>query len=267
VRDRVAGTQKGAIVARSTARSLRANGHQLAGLAMDTWNGLAATVEDAASRARIASHDARESVRGAGASARAARTKARKKARKQVKDARKQAKGVRKETARRTGAAREALAGRRPGHRWPALIAFAGVGAALGALGARLAKRPADDADLDRIDADRLESDLSAAAAAVGTAPVPHTETTPRVVRPTAAASARSTMPVPGTVPVPTSVPTPAARPPADRADTDDTADAPVKAAPMNGAASVAKTSGDESTVRSQRSKPAGSDAVNGSPR
>jgi hypothetical protein len=97
-------------VSRSTARSLKSEAHALADKTIDTL----------------------------------APKKVQKQARKQVADARKTVRGARRETARRTGAARDALAGRRPRRNWSAFLAFAGVGAALGAISARMAKRGPD---------------------------------------------------------------------------------------------------------------------------
>ncbi len=139
-------------MARKSARSvnastLRSSGEALADKAVNTWNGVAATVEEVAARAQSVSHDAQGSVRDAAKSAR----KARKNAQKQLTDARKTVKGARRETARRTGAARDALAGRKPSRRWPAFLTVIGigVGAALGAAGARMARRDAA-LDVDR---------------------------------------------------------------------------------------------------------------------
>jgi ElaB/YqjD/DUF883 family membrane-anchored ribosome-binding protein len=177
-------------VARKTrslnASSLKSSGEALADTAVNTWNSVASTIEDVAARAQSVTSDAQGSVRGATKSAR----KARKNAQKQLTDARKTVKGARRETARRTNAARDALAGRKPRRGWTTFLTVIGVGigAILGAAGARMAKRDADGNRLDgsvttppspaRPDVNRMETDLADAVNATKV-PVPPSKPIP----------------------------------------------------------------------------------------
>ena len=142
-------------MARKNSQSLIGSGRAVADKAVDTWNDLASTVEDAvesaAGRGHSAAHDAQDSLKSARKDAKRSVEKARKNAQKSVQNARGSVKVTRREAARRANAARDALAGRKPKRRWPALIGIVGVaiGAAIGAMGAR---KVAQDDDLDSIE-------------------------------------------------------------------------------------------------------------------
>jgi hypothetical protein len=122
--------------------------------AKDTWSELSSTFETAVGRTQSAAHDAQDSLRETRKSAKSSVRQARKNADKRVKEARSSVKSARNETGRRTNAARDALAGRQPRRRWPMLAGIfgIGIGAAIGALGARLTRRGTFD---------RLETKLS----------------------------------------------------------------------------------------------------------
>jgi hypothetical protein len=107
-------------VARKTPHSLTTNGQAAVKKARGTWHDVQSSLESAADLTQSVAESATETVKGA-----------------------------RRETAKRANAARDALAGRqRPRRRWTviAAMASAGLGAAAGAVGARLLRRIKDDA-------------------------------------------------------------------------------------------------------------------------
>ena len=143
-------------------RNLKSNGEALVDRAVNTWNGVASTIEEVAARSQSATHDARGSMRGSVRGATKSARRAQKNAHKQLAEARRTVKGACCETARRTSAARDALAGRPHRRRgWSAVVAFAGLGdrRRTGAVGVRMAQRSAERRDLDRLGIDRLDID------------------------------------------------------------------------------------------------------------
>ncbi len=148
------------------AKSLKHGGESIADRAVSTWNGVASTIEDVAARAQTVTHDARNdakvSIRKAQKNAEQARKnaqKVRKNARKQMTEASKNVKSARRETARRTGAARDALAGRKRHRGLTAVLTVAGVGvgAVLGAAAARMSRRD-DTATINGMANSRVET-------------------------------------------------------------------------------------------------------------
>jgi ElaB/YqjD/DUF883 family membrane-anchored ribosome-binding protein len=134
-------------VARKTPHSLAT----VADKAVDTWNELSSTLEDAVGRTQSAAHDAHDSLAEGRKNAKARAKKARKNAEKSVTGARKSVTSARKETRRRTNAARDALAGRTPRRGWTTAAGVIGVviGALAGLFGARMARQAAEAKALD----------------------------------------------------------------------------------------------------------------------
>ena len=192
-------------MARKNAQSLMDGSRAVADKAMDTWSELTSTLETAVGRTQSAAQDAQKTMKStrknAEDTARKTRRNAQKSmktARKQMKDARATVAGARKEAKRRGGATRDALTGRRPHRRW-ALLAGAiglGVGAAAGAVGARMARK---DRHLDELESTLSESvpptggsvtaDRPPAAVVKGGTPTTPVPTSQPIVKPQAVAT------------------------------------------------------------------------------
>ncbi|HEY2794466.1 MAG TPA: hypothetical protein VGJ28_19040 [Micromonosporaceae bacterium] len=172
-------------MARKTSHSLAT----VADKAVDTWNELSSTLEGAVGRTQSAAHDAKDSFSGTRKSAEARAKKARKNAEKSVTDARKSMKSARKETKRRTSAARDALAGRKPRRGWATAAGLIGIaiGAVAGLFGARIARQAAE--------AKALEGTLSPTSAAAGDTSSVIADQPPVATVPPARAGADATTP------------------------------------------------------------------------